>query len=131
KRRMRRNSEQIRVNADAARENELNAVNSYKKSKMLDDHMIVNSLDFPKQKRINTNIADEESFSAKDGSIVYKQMMRDDNKRLNSEYKKGGTASENLLSYNEANRMREGSSLNSKFDRSTSTLCSGASNNSS
>ncbi|XP_040576398.1 uncharacterized protein [Lepeophtheirus salmonis] len=133
KRRNRRDSEQIRVNADAARENELNSVNSYKKSKMLDDHMIVNSLDFPKQKRINTNIADEESFSAKDGSIVYKQMMRDDNKRLNSEYKKGGCSSENLLGYNESNnRMRE-NPLSSKFDRSTSTLCSGASssNNSS
>lgn len=44
---------------------------------MLDDHMIVNPLDYPKQKCINNtnpNIADEELFSAKDGS-VYKQMV--------------------------------------------------------
>ena len=69
--------DQHRANADAKRENELNAVHCASKSKMLDDHMIVNPLDYPKQKCINStnlNIADEELFSSKDGS-VYKQMV--------------------------------------------------------
>jgi hypothetical protein len=69
--------DQVRANADAKRENELNAVHCASKTKMLDDHMIVNPLDYPKQKCINAtnpNIADEELFSAKDGS-VYKQMV--------------------------------------------------------
>jgi len=69
--------DQIRANAEAKRENELNATHCAAKTKMLDDHMIVNPLDYPKQKCINAtnlNIADEELFSAKNGS-VYKQMV--------------------------------------------------------
>ena len=41
-------------------------------SKDLNDHMIVNSLDFPSYHRmnINPNIADEELFSAKDSECL-------------------------------------------------------------
>ena len=69
--------DQMRANADAKRENELNAPHCTAKTKMLADRMMVNPLDYPKQKCINAtnpNIADEELFSAKDGS-VYKQMV--------------------------------------------------------
>ncbi len=65
----RRRREQRRSDAEAKRENELNA----NKTKMIDDHhMIVNALDFPlRQKRTNNpNIADEEFHFGKDGSSV-------------------------------------------------------------
>ena len=79
----RRKMEQVRADFEAQMENELNAVNSINKSKVLDDHMIVNSLDFPssRNKNTNPNIADEELFSAKDSA--YKQMSR--SKQLNTE----------------------------------------------
>ena len=56
--------QQKRQDAEAERENELNAVNVINKTKMLDDHMIVNALDYPKPKK-NPNLADEELFRAK------------------------------------------------------------------
>ena len=79
----RRKMEQVRADFEAQMENELNAVNSINKSKVLDDHMIVNSLDFPssRSKNTNPNIADEEIFSAKDSA--YKQMAR--SKQLNTD----------------------------------------------
>ncbi len=66
----RRRREQRRSDAEAKRENELNAISCANKTKMLDDHMIVNALDFPRQKHTNNpNIADEEfHFSGKDSS---------------------------------------------------------------
>ena len=75
----RRKLEQRRADAEAERENELNAVNCINKTKMLDDHMIVNSLDFPKQKSTNTNpnIADEELFKAKESAYKAKQINTD------------------------------------------------------
>lgn len=83
----RRRREQRRADLAAERENELNAVNCINKTKMLDDHMIVNSLDYPKQKCVNTNpnLAVEESFSAKDSVCSYKQMARG-SKQLNTDY---------------------------------------------
>ena len=82
----RRKMEQRRADFEAQMENELNAVNSINKSKMLDDHMIVNSLDYPKQKCVNTNpnIADEDLFTAKDSA--YAQMSRTKStKQLNTD----------------------------------------------
>ena len=81
-----RKREQQRADFEAQLENELNAVNSMNKTKMLDDHMIVNSLDFPKQKSINTNpnITDEMKFQAKEDS--YNQMSRaKSTKQLNTD----------------------------------------------
>ena len=62
--------EQRKANAQAKLENDLNAVNCVNKSKMLDDHMIQNDLDYPKHKRINgnPNLADEELFNSKEGA---------------------------------------------------------------
>jgi len=77
----RRKQEQLRADFEAQMENELNAVQSINKSKQLDDHMIVNSLDFPRKQNTNPNIADEELFSAKDSA--YKQMSR--TKQLNTD----------------------------------------------
>ena len=78
-----RKQEQLRADYEAQMQNELNAVQSINKSKDLNDHMIVNSLDFPssRSKNINPNIADEELFSAKDSA--YKQMAR--SKQLNTD----------------------------------------------
>jgi len=83
----RRKMEQERADFEAQMENELNAVQSINKSKVLDDHMIVNSLDYPKQKCINNtnpNIADEDVFNAKDSA--YAQMSRTKStKQLNTD----------------------------------------------
>jgi len=78
--------EQQRADFEAQMENELNAVQSINKSKVLDDHMIVNSLDFPRQKCNNTNpnLADEDVFNAKDSA--YAQMSRTKStKQLNTD----------------------------------------------
>ena len=78
----RRTFEQRKANAEAKRENDLNAVSCVNKSKMLDEHMIVNDLDYPKHKRINgnPNLADEEFFNSKDIGVTYK------NKQLNTDF---------------------------------------------
>lgn len=73
----RRKREQRRADAEARKENELNAVNCMSKSKMLDDHMIVNPLDYPSKspnKCVNTNpnLADEGLFRAKDSAYSHK-----------------------------------------------------------
>ena len=73
----RNRAERKRADAEAKRENELNAVNVINKTKMLDDHMIVNSLEFPKR---NVNLADEEVFRMKQNSA--KQLNTD----LNTSY---------------------------------------------
>ena len=79
-----RKREQQRADFEAQLENELNAVNSMNKSKILDDHMIVNSLDYPKQTNLNLNLADEGTFTAKES--VYAQMSRSKStKQLNTE----------------------------------------------
>ena len=54
------------------------------KNKMIEDHMIVNALDYPSSshsRNVNPNIADEEQFSAKDSA--YKLMAR--SKQLNTD----------------------------------------------
>ena len=83
----RRKMEQERADFEAQMENELNAVQSINKSKVLDDHMIVNSLDFPKSKCVNNtnpNIADEDLFTAKESA--YAQMSRTKStKQLNTD----------------------------------------------
>jgi len=58
-----------RANAEARRENALNAVHCA--GKTLDDHVIVNTLDYPCPKRLNANpnVADEALFAAKSGSL--------------------------------------------------------------
>merc|ERR1719445_328684 len=50
-----RKMDQQRADFEAKMENEINAVNSVNKSKILDDHMIVNSLDFPRLKSVNAS----------------------------------------------------------------------------
>lgn len=59
-RKRRANYEQRKANAEAKRENELNAVSCVNKTKMIEDtHMIVNDLDYPKHKRTNNpNLSD-------------------------------------------------------------------------
>ena len=84
-----RKREQARADFEAQMENELNAVQSINKSKVLDDHMIVNSLDFPRNKITNPNIADEELFAAKDSA--FKQMAR--SKQLNTDPDRANRAS--------------------------------------
>ena len=61
--------DQRRADDAAQKENELNAVASVNKSKMLDDHMIKNELRMPHR---NMNLADEELFASKEAT--YKQM---------------------------------------------------------
>ena len=81
-----RKMEQQRADFEAQLENELNAVNSMNKTKMLEDHMIVNSLDFPQHKSNNTNPnkTDEMKFQAKEDS--YNQMSRaKSTKQLNTD----------------------------------------------
>ena len=60
--------DQRRADDAAQKENELNAVASVNKSKMLDDHMIKNELRISR----NMNLADEELFASKEAT--YKQM---------------------------------------------------------
>lgn len=82
----RRKMEQQRADFEAQMENELNAVQSINKSKVLDDHMIVNSLDYPRLKCNNTNpnLVDEDVFSAKE--TAYAQMSRTKStKQLNTD----------------------------------------------
>ena len=78
--------EQRRADFEAQLENELNSVHSINKTKVLDDHMIVNSLDFPPAKPLNTNpnLTNEEAFAAKES--VYNQMGRSKStKQLNTD----------------------------------------------
>jgi hypothetical protein len=78
--------EQRRADFEAQLENELNSVHSINKTKVLDDHMIVNSLDFPPTKPLNTNpnLTNEEAFAAKESA--YNQMGRSKStKQLNTD----------------------------------------------
>ena len=83
--------EQRRADFEAQLENELNSVHSINKTKVLDDHMIVNSLDFPstssschKPLNTNPNLTNEEAFAAKES--VYNQMGRTKStKQLNTD----------------------------------------------
>lgn len=88
-----RKNEQRQADFEAQMENELNSVNSINKTKMLDDHMIVNSLDFPssnggsglnglKPLNTNPNLTNEDVFAAKES--VYNQMGRS-TKQLNTD----------------------------------------------
>ena len=73
--RNRRNkSDQKKADAEAKRENELNAVTSVNKSKMLDDHMIVNQFECKSKTKRNVNEHQEEFFNSKDVG-TYKQMV--------------------------------------------------------
>jgi Golgi apparatus protein 1 len=84
---------QRRADFEAQLENELNSVHSINKTKVLDDHMIVNSLDFPstgahggggKALNTNPNLTNEEAFAAKES--VYNQMGRSKStKQLNTD----------------------------------------------
>lgn len=126
----RRKLEQQRADFEAHLENELNAVNSMNKTKILDDHMIVNSLDYPKQKATNTNpnIADEEAFSAKES--VYAQMSRTKAKQLNTEHQlhRSSLYCDKVdNSYPRAailDKTRLGATKSTNLDISSSTLCS-------
>ena len=116
-----RKREQARADFEAQMENELNAVQSINKSKVLDDHMIVNSLDFPRNK--NPNIADEELFAAKDSA--FKQMAR--SKQLNTDPERVNRASlycdnklDNSVCSSGKNRLAKNKSNN--LDISSSTL---------
>ena len=81
-RKKRQHLEQRRANAEAKRENELNAVSCVNKTKMLDYN---NDLDYPSMsKKINGNpnlTADAELYHSKEGA-TYKQVV---NKQLNTE----------------------------------------------
>ena len=69
--------EQRKANAEAKRENELNAVSCVNKSKMLDDHMIVNDFG-PKHKRINNpNLKEDHEEFYKEGKCSSKMMNTD------------------------------------------------------
>lgn len=77
--------EQRRADFEAQMENELNSVQSINKTKVLDDHMIVNSLDFPsKPLNTNPNLTNEDAFAAKESA--YNQMGRSKStKQLNTD----------------------------------------------
>ena len=70
----RHRSDQKRADAEAKRENELNAVTSVNKSKMLDDHMIVNQFECKSNTKRNVNEHQEDFFTSKDVG-TYKQMV--------------------------------------------------------
>jgi len=128
-----RKREQARADFEAQMENELNAVQSINKSKVLDDHMIVNSLDFPRNKITNPNIADEELFAAKDSA--FKQMAR--SKQLNTDPDRANRASlycdnkldNSMCSSGKNTRLAKNKSNN--LDISSSTLNSSYSEKSS
>jgi len=69
----RHKSDQKRADAEAKRENELNAVTSVNKSKMLDDHMIVNQFECKSNTKRNVNEHQEDFFNKDVGT--YKQMV--------------------------------------------------------
>ena len=125
----RRKIEQQRADFEAQLENELNAVNSMNKTKILDDHMIVNSLDYP-QKSINTNpnLAEENNFSAKESQ--YAQMSRaKSTKQLNTDSVQRSSMYcdkvENSYTRSKIDKPRFGGLTKStNLDISSSTLCS-------
>lgn len=116
--------DQRRANADAKRENELNAGNCVSKTKVLDDHMIVNDLDYPRHKCVNANpnLADEETFSAKDGS-TYKQMVMPGgrSKQLNTDYS-GNSSRASLMLYDKLDKDSVGSSSSNSARHQIRTL---------
>ena len=120
----RRKMEQVRADFEAQMENELNAVQSINKSKVLDDHMIVNSLDFPssRTKMTNPNIADEELFAAKDSA--YKQVSR--SKQLNTDraslYCEGKLDTSASRAGPGLDKVRLGKTKSNNLDISSSTL---------
>ena len=77
----RQSFEQRKANAEAKRENELNAVNSVNHTKKLDDHMIVNDFG-PRHKRFNNpNLKEEHEEYFKEGASYKQKMMNTDSSR--------------------------------------------------
>jgi hypothetical protein len=127
----RRKLEQQRADFEAQMENELNAVNSMNKTKILDDHMIVNSLDYP-QKSINTNpnLADETNFLAKESQ--YAQMSRSKStKQLNTDSVQRSVYCDKLDNSSSRHQMEKSRfgliTKSTNLDISSSTLCSSSS----
>ena len=134
-------NEQKKADAEAKRENELNAVTSVNKSKMLDDHMIVNQFECKSKTKRNVNEHQEDFFNSKDVG-TYKQMVSPQyvphsnvnsgvNKKLmNTEYKQHSVAAssfEKLLNDSKDNFSSSGDTYSSTGTCVTSSSSSAAS----
>ena len=124
----RHKSDQKKADAEAKRENELNAVTSVNKSKMLDDHMIINQFECKSNTKRNVNEHQEDFFNSKDVG-TYKQMVSPQyvpnsmvnssgmNKKLmNTEYKQHSVAAssfEKLLNDSKDNFSSSGDTYSS------------------
>jgi hypothetical protein len=119
----RQHFEERRANAEAKRENELNAVSCVNKSKMLDDHMIVNDLDYPKHKRVNgnPNLKDEDLFSAKDMGASYKQMVMPGGRLVSSQKQCSVNKQLNTDNYSSGCSSRASLMLFEKLDKESVT----------
>ena len=139
----RHKNEQKKADAEAKRENELNAVTSVNKSKMLDDHMIVNQFECKSKTKRNINEHQEEFFTSKDVG-TYKQMVSpqyvphshvNTNKKLmNTEYKQHSVAAssfEKLLNDSKDNFSSSGDTYSSTGTCVTSSSSAASSTTSS
>ena len=139
----RHKNEQKKADAEAKRENELNAVTSVNKSKMLDDHMIVNQFECKGKTKRNINEHQEEFFTSKDVG-TYKQMVSPQyvphshvnvNKKLmNTEYKQHSVAAssfEKLLNDSKDNFSSSGDTYSSTGTCVTSSSSAASSTTSS
>lgn len=124
----RQHLEQRKANAEAKRENELNAVSCVNKTKMLDEHMIVNDLHYPRVKRINGG--NNPNLSSEDGDHHH-EVYNKVNKQLNIESTRAmlfdkldssSSKSSKRVSLNKATL----SQFNSECSSSSSTSSTGA-----
>ena len=141
----RHKNDQKKADAEAKRENELNAVTSVNKSKMLDDHMIVNQFECKSKTKRNVNEHQEEFFTSKDVG-TYKQMVSPqyvphsnvhsnvNKKQMNTDYKQHSvTASsfEKLLNDSKDNFSSSGDTYSSTGTCVTSSSSAASSTTSS